>query len=107
MKYSTPSLLLGTALLIAGFLGGVLVTTVATPDADASPAAAMKNAVVTGDGTTLTLWKVKDGNVLEATHFRADGGKIQQSHSLPAASAVPPKKASGKACGSCGGGSCG
>ena len=107
MKHSNLSLLIGAALLITGFLGGMLAVSLGTSSADASPSQVMKNAVVTGDGTTLTLWKVKDGNVLQATHYRVKGGKIELSHSMPAASATPPKAASGKSCGSCGGGACG
>ena len=123
MKNTTMPILLGAALLFAGYLVGVTAngshdgTAYAGPHWDAA-----RGAYVTGDTQTLTIWKVKDGKVLEAHMVTRMGHQLVEATLKnagpmpmpvpvpmpPAAPVPPPGSNDGAACGSCGGGgSCG
>lgn len=67
MKHSTIPILLGAALLFAGYLAGTTALTTGSGTAHASSLwDAARGAYVTGDASSLTFWKVQDGKVLEA-----------------------------------------
>jgi len=113
MKHSTIPILLGAALLFAGYLAGTTALTTGSGTAHASPLwDAARGAYVTGDASSLTFWKVQDGKVLEAHTVMKKGERLVEAtypNGMPAASkARPAGSGDGKSCGSCGGGgSCG
>ena len=114
MKNPSLPIVFAVALLVLGYMAGVVATNSGGANAHASPHwDAARGAYVTGDATSLTFWKVKDGKVLEAMTYQTNGGTIKESTHRsgampPAAPARPAGSKDGTSCGSCGGGgSCG
>jgi len=113
MKNPTIPILLGAVLLFGGYLFGMTASTTGGGNAYASPLwDASRGAYITGDATSLTFWKVKDGKVHEAHTVMRKGQELVEatySSGMPAPSkARPAGSGDGKSCGSCGGGgSCG
>ena len=113
MKHSTLTILLGAALLSAGYLGGTIAASAGGREAVAAPACSgAKDTYVTGDAASLTIWRIDGDKVIEARTYSAKDGQLHEAafqNGLPAPKANPPAgSGQGKSCGSCGGdSSCG